>query len=164
MATRARTAADEDLDDFPELSPEDLDELERRWDENRRAVARGGRPSARSEHNTAPADASTGSMRRPGPASGSSRAWSFDAADDGAGLILGLFVYALGVNYLRGGWPGVKLWLRAKFLNDAPGFAYEPSAPGGVGAPDPDGPGGMAPGYGIQGPGGNVVPPSSGRP
>lgn len=36
---------------------------------------------------------------------------------DGTGLALGLVLYALGINYIRHGWPGVTGWLRAKFLN-----------------------------------------------
>jgi hypothetical protein len=38
-------------------------------------------------------------------------------ADDGAGFFVGMFAYAVLVNYLRGGVPGAKAWLAAKFLN-----------------------------------------------
>lgn len=42
---------------------------------------------------------------------------------DGAGLLLGAFAYALFINYVRGGFPQMKAWLRAKFLNDTTGAA-----------------------------------------
>jgi hypothetical protein len=41
--------------------------------------------------------------------------------DDGAGLLLGLFAWVLTMQYLRGGTPQVKRWLRAKFLNQTGG-------------------------------------------
>jgi hypothetical protein len=39
------------------------------------------------------------------------------AAHDGAGVLLGMFAYALFLAYVKGGWPGVTGWLGAKFLN-----------------------------------------------
>ena len=45
------------------------------------------------------------------------RSSSGGAAQEGAGFLLGLFAYALLLNYLRGGVPQVKGWLGAKFLN-----------------------------------------------
>jgi hypothetical protein len=48
---------------------------------------------------------------RPGGGAGS------DLVNDGAGFLLGLFVYALVLNYLRGGPDRVKGWLAAKFIN-----------------------------------------------
>lgn len=36
---------------------------------------------------------------------------------DGTGFALGLVLYALGLNYIRYGPPGVRGWLAAKFLN-----------------------------------------------
>lgn len=58
------------------------------------------------------------------------------AVDEGAGFLLGLFVYALGVSYLRGGTAGVRSWLAAKFLNrtTAPP-APTPAATGPIGSP-----------------------------
>lgn len=41
--------------------------------------------------------------------------------DDGAGLVLGMLAWVITVQYLRGGMPGVKAWLRAKFLNQTSG-------------------------------------------
>lgn len=40
-----------------------------------------------------------------------------DAADEGAGVILGLALYALGLAYYRYGAAGVHSWLSAKFIN-----------------------------------------------
>jgi hypothetical protein len=41
--------------------------------------------------------------------------------EDGAGFLLGVFVWVLTLAYLRGGPAGVRDWLRAKFLNKGPG-------------------------------------------
>ena len=41
-----------------------------------------------------------------------------DAAQRGGGILLGLIAYAVGLNYVRDGWPGVTAWLRAKTLNN----------------------------------------------
>lgn len=38
-------------------------------------------------------------------------------ANDGAGVLLGVLIYALLFGYLRCGMPGVKGWLSAKFIN-----------------------------------------------
>lgn len=40
-----------------------------------------------------------------------------DAVSSGSGFVLGLLVWVVGVNYLRGGVPQVKKLLTAKFLN-----------------------------------------------
>lgn len=32
-------------------------------------------------------------------------------------LVVGMMAYALGVNYLQHGWPGVTAWLKAKLMN-----------------------------------------------
>lgn len=40
-----------------------------------------------------------------------------------AGLIVGALVYAVGINYLRGGWSQVRNWGSAKFLNKVAGGA-----------------------------------------
>lgn len=39
------------------------------------------------------------------------------AAISGGSIILGLVAYAIGVNYLQHGWPGVTGWLKAKLMN-----------------------------------------------
>lgn len=51
------------------------------------------------------------------------------AANQGAGILLGLFAYALLVNYLQGGVKGTKAWLSAKFLNRPTGGAAKPRTP-----------------------------------
>lgn len=62
-----------------------------------------------------------------------------DVAQNGAGFILGLFAYALLVNYLAGGVKGSRAWLAAKFLNRTsteaakPRSPIKPSAPSGAG-------------------------------
>src|SRR5581483_10783228 len=43
-----------------------------------------------------------------------------------AGFLLGLFAYALTINYLRGGSTQVKQWLAAKFLNQIPSDVNAP--------------------------------------
>lgn len=54
-------------------------------------------------------------------------------ANDGAGFVLGLIGYAILVNYLRAGVPGVRAWTAAKFLNRTSGagkaVAATPSQP-----------------------------------
>jgi hypothetical protein len=63
-------------------------------------------------------------------------------ADDGAGFFVGLFAYAVLVNYLRGGVPGAKAWLAAKFLNRTGGAgetAARPSAGTLPSSPNPSG-------------------------
>ena len=52
----------------------------------------------------------------------------------GGGIMLGLVAYSIGINYLRNGWPGVRQWFAAKFLNQTtsgPGKAniISPNAP-----------------------------------
>lgn len=52
----------------------------------------------------------------------------------GGGIMLGLVAYSIGINYLRNGWPGVRQWFAAKFLNQTtsgPGKAsiVNPNAP-----------------------------------
>lgn len=42
------------------------------------------------------------------------------AANAGGGFLLGLFTWALAMNYLRGGSPQVRKFLAAKFLNRTP--------------------------------------------
>ncbi len=42
---------------------------------------------------------------------------SGSGVQEGAGFLLGLFLYALFINYLRAGPAGVRGWLAAKFLN-----------------------------------------------
>jgi uncharacterized PurR-regulated membrane protein YhhQ (DUF165 family) len=40
-----------------------------------------------------------------------------------AGFIVGVLLDVLFINYLKGGWPQVKAWLAAKFLNE-PNASY----------------------------------------
>jgi hypothetical protein len=40
-----------------------------------------------------------------------------EPAPTGAGAVLGVLVWALALNYLHGGTPQVRQFLRAKFLN-----------------------------------------------
>lgn len=42
---------------------------------------------------------------------------AISVGQQGAGLLLGLFTYALVISYLDYGWPGVTGWLSAKFTN-----------------------------------------------
>ncbi|MFP5372391.1 MAG: hypothetical protein ACLGI3_16810 [Actinomycetes bacterium] len=49
------------------------------------------------------------------------RADGLRAANTGGGFVLGMFVYVIGLNYLREGKPGVQKWLKAKFLNEVSG-------------------------------------------
>lgn len=39
------------------------------------------------------------------------------AAVSGGSIAVGLIAYAIGVNYLQHGWPGVTAWLKAKLMN-----------------------------------------------
>lgn len=52
-----------------------------------------------------------------------------DAVESGGGILLGLIGYAIGLNYVRNGWPGVTAWFRAKLLNQT----GNPPAPAGGG-------------------------------
>lgn len=51
------------------------------------------------------------------------------AAHDGAGVLLGMFAYALFLAYVKGGWSGVTGWLGAKFLNKTNAASAIPPAP-----------------------------------
>lgn len=53
----------------------------------------------------------------PTPPAGPGRAHS--TADSGAGILLGMVGYVIVVNFLRGGFPAVKGWFGAKFVNKA---------------------------------------------
>jgi hypothetical protein len=65
---------------------------------------------------------------RPGAARGRARALTERpvpvagiSVNDGAGFVLGVLAWVLTVQYLQHGVPGVKAWLRAKFLNRTTG-------------------------------------------
>jgi hypothetical protein len=82
--------------------------------------------SASSRIRSAGGDASTGvgkvaALRGPG------------LANDGAGFVLGLVLYALVLNYLQGGAGQVRGWMKAKFLNQPWGGAA-PAGGGDAGA------------------------------
>lgn len=47
---------------------------------------------------------------------------------DGGGFALGLVLYAIGLNYLRHGLPGVTAWIGAKFINKVTAFPGDPLA------------------------------------
>lgn len=47
-------------------------------------------------------------------------------ANDGAGLVMGAVLYAVMLNYLRGGPDGVRAWFGAKFLNKPAASGYGP--------------------------------------
>jgi hypothetical protein len=67
----------------------------------------------------------------PSPAPGpvrSSLSGKSSVGGDGAGLMLALLAYPVGVNFLTGGWTGVRTWLAAKFLNKVPGDPYDSDA------------------------------------
>lgn len=70
----------------------------------RPAAAAGGRAARARRSNSVP----TPTLRPPARLS----------ASDGTGFMLGLVLYAVGLNYLRYGWPGVTGWLSAKFINE----------------------------------------------
>lgn len=46
----------------------------------------------------------------------------------GSGLFLGMVVYAVGINWLKYGWPGVTGWFAAKFYNQVT-LGQAPAAP-----------------------------------
>lgn len=70
---------------------------------------------------------------------GAGAAKAGSVANDGAGILLGMFAYALLVNYLAGGVAGTRAWLSAKFLNRPNGHAAVPRQP--TTAAAPSGPG-----------------------
>jgi len=75
-------------------------------------------PIAAGEPRPQPAPARTNAQPGPGAgAAGGAPAYSFEIGNQGASFLLGLVGYALVLNYLRYGWPGVTGWLSAKFLN-----------------------------------------------
>jgi hypothetical protein len=62
-----------------------------------------------------------------------------DAVHDGAGFLLGLFLYAMALNYIRGGAPATRGWLGAKFLNKPYTGELETLAPATPARPDTGG-------------------------
>lgn len=75
-----------------------------------------GRSSAgRSSAGTGPGRAAKGGA--PNPSRPGVSAGKGGAAESGAGVILGMIGYALVINYLRGGYPAVRGWFGAKFIN-----------------------------------------------
>lgn len=73
----------------------------------------------------------------PGAGAGSSsgRSWrpKPPKADSAAGFLLGLALYPLVINYMKGGLPAVKGWFAAKFLNRP--YNAAPAAPTAAAAP-----------------------------
>lgn len=70
-------------------------------------------------------------------------------AQDSAGFVLGLLLYAVALNFVRGGGPqGVTAWLKAKFLNkatnDTPRGTVTPATPTAPAAPSSTSTGGSS--------------------
>lgn len=117
-------------DDFPELSNEQYRELVRRDYERRRpglaarARSKASEDQAKTRHAESVARSST---RRSAPARAGRAATSLDSKiakaakwrppPTPAGFVLGMILYAQGIGYVRSGWPGVRNWWAAKFLN-----------------------------------------------
>lgn len=109
------------------------------------------RPTTPAGDTSSPADPEGAEGGRPAPAPAATPApWfnpsvpKIEADEQGASFLLGLVAYALVLNYLSAGWPGVKAWMSAKFLNKpstptpGPGTAVLiPAANPGTGAPAP---------------------------
>ncbi|HEY0119353.1 MAG TPA: hypothetical protein VGC04_11280 [Cellulomonas sp.] len=87
------------------------------------ATARAGTSSDAGEGHEAPSPAPAS------PASGSSLGSTIGrhvgggvgALNSAGSLLLGAALYVVGVVYVRDGWPGVRAWLSAKFLNKVDG-------------------------------------------
>jgi hypothetical protein len=87
------------------------------------AAGRAGADSDAGEGHEAPSPASAR------PAGGSSIGSSIGrrvgggigALNSAGSLLLGAALYVVGVVYVRDGWPGVRAWLSAKFLNRVDG-------------------------------------------
>src|SRR5437899_3701853 len=68
--------------------------------------------------------AGAGRRRRPSSSLKARAPWNPPrtlSASDGAGFLLGVFAWAIVLNFLRGGPGGVTKWLRAKFFGEAAG-------------------------------------------
>ncbi len=103
---------------FPPLADDDPDEqgTPAAGSAPRRAAPAAAPARAQSHPPAAPKKAAPApAPGRPSTSGGSSI--SSVGVDDGAGLLLGLFAYALAHAYLVGGPAGAKAWLAAKFLN-----------------------------------------------
>jgi hypothetical protein len=81
-------------------------------------------PAGAGADDRAPSDAAGARPKSPSSSSSSSSAGggagpfsSLSVTEDGAGFLVGALAYALILNYLRYGWPGVTGWLSAKFIN-----------------------------------------------
>jgi hypothetical protein len=82
-------------------------------------------PSAGGASGAAPGGTPTRPPGRPSRASGAAPRAS--VVDNGAGFLLGLFGYALLINWIRGG-PGQSwAWVKAKFVNQADTTAHTPA-------------------------------------
>jgi len=102
-----------------------------------RSSSSGSRPSSTGSGSST--SATSGPSWRP-PGTGSV------SVDDGAGLLLGMFVYALAHAYLVGGQAGAKAWLAAKFLNRTSAAGNLATAPHPDTRPDPVHPATRVPG------------------
>lgn len=90
----------------PAPGPEEPDDVHAAWEAGR-------------EELEAPEDTPTASPAAPPPArsSGGGSGPKIEMVDDGANFAVGMIAYALFINYVRYGWPGVTGWLSAKFIN-----------------------------------------------
>lgn len=113
-ARRLDPATDPDTIDDPDVRERFLNRLSNDLDEHgsdgtgehpaRSATGGGSSPTSR-RRSRSPIGAPT--LRAPSKLS----------TADGSGFALGLILYALGLNAIRYGWPGVTGWLSAKFVN-----------------------------------------------
>jgi|SRR5579871_5770644 len=94
-------------------------------DENAAAFAAGHTAGRKTERAARSSTASSSSAKRASGRSSGSRSAprssgrrASSAAQNGAGILLGAFAWALFINYVHGGWAGVRAWLAAKFLNN----------------------------------------------
>jgi hypothetical protein len=71
----------------------------------------------------APAAPAAAPAAPPSPGGGQSLPGMPAAASTGSGFLLGVFAWAVGLAYLRGGWAGVRQFGAAKFLNRTGGSA-----------------------------------------
>lgn len=93
------------------------------------AAAYGGDPSPRANRRPSTGDGKPHAFRPANLARGRSPVPGGNVAEEGAGFLLGLFAYALLVNFLRAGPAGVRAWLAAKFINKTSTPATAPTNP-----------------------------------
>lgn len=130
------------------------------------AAGAGDRPAAAPATSPEPAKPPAASSTPARAPSRTSTSWTSWMPKEAGGLVLGVFLYAIGLNWIRGGPEQARAWLAAKFLNKVaatPGQTASEVSPtpappnvasdNGTGAVLPN-PGGLA----IPGLGGTVRP------